>query len=142
MNKITKLSTVALALMLCVGCSANKDNQKTKTEQPKQEKSIAKQKQEREAEKAMIAKGAIDLTKYKAKPIEDYGQKIDVGDGKKMNIYTMGQGKIPLVVFPGQAEISKVGMLPCQILKMLSHKQLIPTNQIKKSIVDKIIMKA
>ncbi len=42
MNKITKLSTVALALMLCVGCSANKDNQKTKTEQPKQEKSIAK----------------------------------------------------------------------------------------------------
>ncbi|HGA0793268.1 TPA: alpha/beta fold hydrolase [Streptococcus agalactiae] len=106
MNKITKLSTVALALMLCVGCSANKDNQKTKTEQPKQEKSIAKQKQEREAEKAMIAKGAIDLTKYKAKPIEDYGQKIDVGDGKKMNIYTMGQGKIPLVVFPGQSEIS------------------------------------
>ncbi|EAO76724.1 protein of unknown function [Streptococcus agalactiae COH1] len=76
MNKITKLSTVALALMLCVGCSANKDNQKTKTEQPKQEKSIAKQKQEREAEKAMIAKGAIDLLNIKRNQLKITDKKL------------------------------------------------------------------
>ncbi|MCC9988561.1 alpha/beta fold hydrolase [Streptococcus agalactiae] len=54
----------------------------------------------------MIAKGAVDLSTYKAKPIKDYGQKIDVGNGKKMNISSMGEGKIPIVVIPGQSEIS------------------------------------
>lgn len=50
-------------------------------------------------------KGAVNVTKYDAKEIEDYGQKVDV-NGKKMNIYVTGEGKIPLVIFPGQGEFS------------------------------------
>ncbi|MGT2906570.1 alpha/beta fold hydrolase [Streptococcus dentiloxodontae] len=111
MTKFSKLSVLALSLVLCTACATSKQSQKTPDNQPKQEKLTAKQKAEAKkaeeaAEKDMIAKGAVDLTKYKAKPIEDYGQKVDVGDGKKMNIYSMGEGTIPIVVIPGQAEIS------------------------------------
>ncbi|EPW72752.1 alpha/beta hydrolase [Streptococcus agalactiae] len=111
MKNITKLSTVALSLLLCTACAAsNTSTSKTQSHHPKQTKLTDKQKEEPKnkeaADQGMLPQGAVDLTKYKAKPVKDYGKKIDVGDGKKMNIYTMGQGKIPLVVFPGQAEIS------------------------------------
>ncbi|MCC9694305.1 alpha/beta fold hydrolase [Streptococcus agalactiae] len=111
MKNITKLSTVALSLLLCTACAAsNTSTSKTQSHRPKQAKLTDKQKEEPKnkeaADQGMLPQGAVDLTKYKAKPVKDYGKKIDVGDGKKMNIYTMGQGKIPLVVFPGQAEIS------------------------------------
>ncbi|WP_410530707.1 alpha/beta hydrolase [Streptococcus agalactiae] len=111
MKNITKLSTVALSLLLCTACAAsNTSTSKTQSHHPKQTKLTDKQKEEPKnkeaADQEMHPQGAVDLTKYKAKPVKDYGKKIDVGDGKKMNIYTMGQGKIPLVVFPGQAEIS------------------------------------
>lgn len=111
MKNITKLSTVALSLLLCTACAAsNTSTSKTQSHHPKQAKLTDKQKEEPKnkeaADQGMHPQGAVDLTKYKAKPVKDYGKKIDVGDGKKMNIYTMGQGKIPLVVFPGQAEIS------------------------------------
>ncbi|EPT35179.1 alpha/beta fold hydrolase [Streptococcus agalactiae] len=111
MKNITKLSTVALSLLLCTACAAsNTPTSKTQSHHPKQAKLTDKQKEEPKnkeaADQGMLPQGAVDLTKYKAKPVKDYGKKIDVGDGKKMNIYTMGQGKIPLVVFPGQAEIS------------------------------------
>lgn len=111
MKNITKLSTVALSLLLCTACAAsNTSTSKTQSHHPKQTKLTDKQKEEPKnkeaADQEMHPQGAVDLTKYKAKPVKDHGKKIDVGDGKKMNIYTMGQGKIPLVVFPGQAEIS------------------------------------
>lgn len=111
MKNITKLSTVALSLLLCTACAAsNTSTSKTQSHHPKQAKLTDKQKEEPKnkeaADQGMHPQGAVDLTKYKAKPVKDFGKKIDVGDGKKMNIYTMGQGKIPLVVFPGQAEIS------------------------------------
>lgn len=111
MNKSIKVAILALSVIVCSACSMNKSTSKVKEHMAKQENITKRQeaevkKAEKEAEKAMIAAGAVDLSKYKAKPIEDYGQKIDVGNGKKMNIYSMGEGKIPLVVFPGQAEIS------------------------------------
>lgn len=111
MKNITKLSTVALSLLLCTACAAsNTSTSKTQSHHPKQTKLTDKQKEEPKnkeaADQEMHPQGAVDLTKYKAKPVKDHGKKIDVGDGKKMNIYETGQGKIPLVVFPGQAEIS------------------------------------
>lgn len=56
-------------------------------------------------EKMMKEKGVVDLSKYDAKKIEDYGEKVDI-DGKKMNVYVTGKGTTPLVIFPGQSEIS------------------------------------
>lgn len=111
MNKYSKASVLALSLLLCTACSMTKPTSKMNANSSKQEQTNQQQKEdakkaEEAAEQEMIAKGAVDLSKYKAKPIEDYGQKVDVGDGKKMNIYSMGEGKIPIVVFPGQAEIS------------------------------------
>ncbi|WP_278043433.1 alpha/beta fold hydrolase [Streptococcus agalactiae] len=111
MKNITKLSTVALSLLLCTACAAsNTSTSKTHSHHPKQTKLTDKQKEEPKnkeaADQEMHPQGAVDLTKYKAKPVKDYGKKIDVGDGKKMNIYETGQGKIPIVFIPGQAEIS------------------------------------
>lgn len=111
MKNITKLSTVALSLLLCTACAAsNTSTSKTQSHHPKQTKLTDKQKEEPKnkeaADQEMHPQGAVDLTKYKAKPVKDYGKKIDVGDGKKMNIYETGQGKIPIVFIPGQAEIS------------------------------------
>lgn len=111
MKNITKLSTVALSLLLCTACAAsNTSTSKTQSHHPKQTKLTDKQKEEPKnkeaADQEMHLQGAVDLTKYKAKPVKDYGKKIDVGDGKKMNIYETGQGKIPIVFIPGQAEIS------------------------------------
>ncbi|MBM7643439.1 alpha/beta fold hydrolase [Streptococcus loxodontisalivarius] len=104
MSKISRLSVIALSVVLCTACSANKDSQKANESQPQQEKLTPKQ--QAEEDKAREASGAVDLSKYKAQPIEDYGQKVNVGNGKKMNIYSMGEGTIPIVVIPGQAEIS------------------------------------
>ncbi|HEO2029792.1 TPA: alpha/beta hydrolase [Streptococcus agalactiae] len=120
MNKITKLSTVALALMLCVGCSANKDNQKTKTEQPKQENVTANPKEDK-ATAAKRMKLTKELEKYNKgtesfisnkqyqkyikTPIKEYGQKVEV-KGKKMNVYTVGEGKVPIVFIPGQGTVT------------------------------------
>lgn len=111
MKNITKLSTVALSLLLCTACAAsNTSTSKTQSHHPKQTKLTDKQKEEPKnkeaADQEMHPQGAVDLTKYKAKPVKDHGKKIDVGDGKKMNIYETGQGKIPIVFIPGQAEIS------------------------------------
>ncbi|MBY5046236.1 alpha/beta fold hydrolase [Streptococcus agalactiae] len=111
MKNITKLSTVALSLLLCTACAAsNTSTSKTQSHHSKQTKLTDKQKEEPKnkeaADQEMHPQGAVDLTKYKAKPVKDYGKKIDVGDGKKMNIYETGQGKIPIVFIPGQAEIS------------------------------------
>lgn len=111
MKNITKLLTVALSLLLCTACAAsNTSTSKTQSHHPKQTKLTDKQKEEPKnkeaADQEMHPQGAVDLTKYKAKPVKDYGKKIDVGDGKKMNIYETGQGKIPIVFIPGQAEIS------------------------------------
>lgn len=111
MKNITKLSTVALSLLLCTACAAsNTSTSKTQSHHPKQTKLTDKQKEEPKnkeaADQEMHPQGAVDLTKYKAKPVKDYGKKIDVDDGKKMNIYETGQGKIPIVFIPGQAEIS------------------------------------
>ncbi|HEN9357448.1 TPA: alpha/beta hydrolase [Streptococcus agalactiae] len=111
MKNITKLSTVALSLLLCTACAAsNTSTSKTQSHHPKQTKLTDKQKEEPKnkeaADQEIHSQGAVDLTKYKAKPVKDYGKKIDVGDGKKMNIYETGQGKIPIVFIPGQAEIS------------------------------------
>ncbi|MCC9724382.1 alpha/beta hydrolase, partial [Streptococcus agalactiae] len=63
MNKITTLSTIALTLMLCVGCSTNKDNQKTKTEDPKQENVTANSKEDK-ATAAKRMKLTKELEKY------------------------------------------------------------------------------
>ncbi|HGD2804044.1 TPA: alpha/beta hydrolase, partial [Streptococcus agalactiae] len=93
MNKITTLSTIALTLMLCVGCSANKDNQKTKTEDPKQENVTANPKEDK-ATAAKRMKLTKELEKYNKgtesfisnkqyqkyikTPIKEYGQKVEV----------------------------------------------------------------
>ncbi|WP_424555569.1 alpha/beta fold hydrolase [Streptococcus agalactiae] len=104
MKQFSKLSLIAIALIICTGCATNKGSQKVKENQLKQEKLTSKQ--QAEEDKARVASGAVDLSKYKAQPVQDYGQKVDVGNGKKMNIYSMGKGTIPIVVIPGQAEIS------------------------------------
>ncbi|HFH8208716.1 TPA: alpha/beta fold hydrolase [Streptococcus agalactiae] len=111
MKNITKLSTVALSLLLCTACAAsNTSTSKTQSHHPKQTKLTDKQKEEPKnkeaADQEMHPQGAVDLTKYKAKPVKDYGKKIDVGDGKKMNVYTVGEGKVPIVFIPGQGTVT------------------------------------
>lgn len=76
MKNITKLSTVALSLLLCTACAAsNTSTSKTQSHHPKQTKLTDKQKEEPKnkeaADQEMHPQGAVDLTKYKAKPVRE-----------------------------------------------------------------------
>ena len=108
-----KLSKIIISILLVAvvlsGCTSNNKVEPRKT--AKQEETVDPSNapiediSPEDMEKMMEEMGAVNVAKYDAKEIEDYGQKVDV-NGKKMNIYVAGEGSIPLVIFPGKGELS------------------------------------